>query len=56
MARRRSFTSTLYRAARLSNNISAVASGHPQRIARRAKNVVVGRALGRAGVWRRLWR
>jgi hypothetical protein len=56
MARRRSFTSQLYRAARLSNNISAVASGHPRRVARRAKNVVVGRALGRAGVWRRLWK
>jgi hypothetical protein len=53
---RRSFTSQLYRAARWSNTISAAASGHPQRIARRAKNIAVGRALGRAGVWRRLWR
>ena len=55
MARRRSFTSQLYRAARLSNNISAVASGHPHRIVNRAKNVAVGKALGRAGVWRKLW-
>jgi hypothetical protein len=53
---RRSLTSELYRAARLSNNISALASGNPRRVARRAKNVLVGRALGRAGVWRRLWR
>ena len=53
---RRSFTSQLYRAARLSNNLSAIASGNPRRVARRAKNVAVGRALGRAGVWRRLWR
>jgi hypothetical protein len=52
MARRRSFSSELYRAARISNDIGAAASGNPRRIARRAKNV----ALGRAGVWRRLWR
>jgi hypothetical protein len=45
MARRRSLTSSLYRAARLSNSISAVASGNPRRVAHRAKNVVVGRAL-----------
>jgi hypothetical protein len=49
MARRRSFTSELYRAARFSNNISAIASGNPRRVARRAKNVAVGRALGRGG-------
>jgi muconolactone delta-isomerase len=56
MARRRSFTNQLYRAARISNNIGAAASGNPKRVARRAKNVAVGRVLGRAGVWRRLWR
>jgi hypothetical protein len=56
MARRRSFTSQMYRAARLSNNISAVASGNPRRVARRARNVVLGRSLGRGGVWRRLWK
>lgn len=56
MARKRSLTSQLYRAARISNNLSALASGNPRRVARRAKNVLVGRALGRAGVWRRLWR
>jgi hypothetical protein len=49
---RRTFTSQLYRAARLSNNLSAAASGNPRRIARRARNVTVGRA----GLWRRLWR
>ena len=52
MARRRSFTSQLYRAARLSNNISAIASCNPRRIARRTKNV----ALGRGGFWRWLWK
>ena len=56
MPRRRSLTSGLYRAARVSNNLSALASGNPRRMARRARNVTVGRALGRAGFWRRLWR
>jgi hypothetical protein len=56
MARRRSFSSQLLRAARVMDDIEAVESGNPKRMARRAGNVVVGRALGRAGVWRRLWR
>jgi hypothetical protein len=56
MARRRSLTSPLYRAARLSDNLSALASGNPRRVVRRAKNRLVGRELGRAGIWRRLWR
>lgn len=53
---RSSLTRSLYRAARISSNISAVASGKPSRVARRGKNIVVGRALGRAGVWRSLWK
>ena len=53
--RRRSFVSNMYRAARIANDISAVASGNPHRIARRARNRIVGRALGRAGLWRMLW-
>jgi hypothetical protein len=56
MARRRSLTSQIYRAARISNNVSAVASGSPRRVARRAKNVAVGRALARGGSWRWLWK
>ncbi len=55
MTRHRSLTSQLYRAARVSNDLSALASGNPDRIARRARNKIVGRALGRAGVWRKLW-
>jgi hypothetical protein len=47
---------TLYRAARIANDAEVLASGNPRRIRRRAKNIVLGRALGRAGVWRRLWR
>jgi muconolactone delta-isomerase len=49
-------TSFLYRLARLSADAKAVSSGNPDRIARRAKNKLLGRALGRAGIWRRLWR
>lgn len=56
MTRKRSLTSQLYRVARTSNTISAVASGNPRRISRRASNIAKGRALGRVGFWRSLWR
>ena len=56
MARRRGLTSQLYRAARISNNIGAIASGNPRRIARRTKNLALGRTLGRGGFWRWLWK
>jgi hypothetical protein len=46
----------MYRAARLANDFSTLASGDPHRLARRAKNKIVGRALGRAGLWRMLWK
>jgi len=46
----------MYAAARLTNDISTLASGDPRRITRRAKNKIIGRALGRAGLWRLLWR
>ncbi len=48
--------SQMYAAARLANDVSTVASGNPRRIVRRAKNKIIGRALGRAGLWRWLWR
>lgn len=48
-----SVTAKLFRAARLSADVRALSSGDPARIANRAKNKVVGRALGPA--WRRLW-
>jgi len=54
--RRRGFVSQMYAAARLANDVSTLASGDPRRIARRAKNKIVGRALGRASLWRLLWR
>jgi len=53
--RHRSLVSQLYPTARLANDLSAVASGDPHRMARRAKNKIVGRAMARAGFWRRLW-
>jgi hypothetical protein len=56
MPRKRSLSSQLYRAARLTDTFEALASGNPKRIRRRAVNVAKGRLLGRAGVWRRLWR
>ena len=46
----------LFRPARLSADAKAVGSGDPKRVGRRAKNKLLGRALGRAGLWRRLWR
>jgi len=49
----RSFTSALYKTARISATGRAVRTKH---ITRRAKNIAVGRGLGKAGVWRRLWR
>lgn len=53
MARRRTLTSTLYRAARISATGRSVRTGHA---GRRAKNIIVGRALGRSGFWRWLWK
>lgn len=55
MTRHRSLVSQLYRAARIANDVSVLASGDPNRIARRVRNKVVGRAMGRAGIWRMLW-
>jgi len=54
--RRPRLDSTLFRAARCVDDLEALASGDPKRIARRARNKVVGRLLARAGFWRRLFR
>ncbi len=48
-----SMTSSLYKLARLSATAHAATTGH---LTRRVKNIAAGRALGRGGVWRRLWR
>ena len=46
---------TLYRAARTANTGSAIAACKLEGIARRAKNIAIGRGLARVGFWRRLW-
>ncbi|HEX5451603.1 MAG TPA: hypothetical protein VFW86_04375 [Candidatus Limnocylindrales bacterium] len=53
--RSRGFVSEMYRAARFANDVSVVASGNPHRIARRARNKIIGRAMARSGIWRLLW-
>lgn len=53
--RSRGLVSNMYRAARLANDVSVLASGDPNRIARRAKNKIIGGALARGGLWRLLW-
>jgi hypothetical protein len=52
--RSRGLVSNMYRAARLANDVSVLASRNPNRIARRARNKIVGRALARGGFWRLL--
>ncbi|HMD57139.1 MAG TPA: hypothetical protein VKG82_06670 [Solirubrobacteraceae bacterium] len=52
MPRRRTFTSELYRAPRQSATGRALRTG---KAPGRAKNIAVGRLLGNAGVWWRLW-
>jgi hypothetical protein len=42
-------------AARLSNDLGAVASGKPSRMARRGKNKLLGRVFARLKAWRLLW-
>jgi hypothetical protein len=54
--RRPRLSAKLFRAARRVDDIEAIASGDPQRIARRARNRLVGRLLVGLGFWRRLWR
>lgn len=51
----RSLTSQLYRAARISNTLSAIASGNPHRMARRGANIVIGRTAARLGLFRLLF-
>jgi hypothetical protein len=47
-------SSRLYQAARTANNIEALASGNPGRLARRAKNNLLGRLL--RPLWQALWK
>jgi hypothetical protein len=54
--RRPRLAAKLFRLARQVEDVEALASGDPTRMARRAKNKVVGRLLGRVGFWHRLFR
>jgi hypothetical protein len=47
---------SLYRSARIANDVETLASGNPEMFTRRAKNKLLGRSLGRSGFWRFLWR
>jgi hypothetical protein len=47
---------TIYRWLARWNDAEALASGDSRRLFRRAKNRMVGRALGRAGFWKWLWK
>lgn len=48
-------SSALFRAARISRDLSAATSGNPKRMAQRVKNKAVGRILARS-VFKALWR
>lgn len=50
---KRTLTGQLYRVARLSATGRSIRTGN---VGRRIKNKAVGRALGRAGFWRSLWK
>jgi len=50
--RRRRPSSSLFRAAWVADDVEAVASGNPSRVLQRARNVALGRLLGRAECWR----
>jgi hypothetical protein len=42
-----SFVSSLYKAARIANDFSTLASGNPKRIAKRATNKLIGRKIAK---------
>lgn len=46
------FVSSLYRIARIMNTAKAFTSGNPNKMARRAKNIAVGRLLGKTKIWK----
>jgi hypothetical protein len=55
MPRRRRPSSFLFPFSRDVDTAEAVESGNPRRIARRARNIGVGRSLAKAGFWSALW-
>jgi hypothetical protein len=55
-SRRMKLRGFFYKSDRTLGDVEAVTSGDPGQIDRRAKNKILGRALGRSGFWRTLWR
>lgn len=47
---------TLYKNARRANDVEAVMSGNPKRMARRTRNKAVGRAARKSGLFRMLFK
>ena len=47
---------SMYTMARLTGDNQVISSGNSNRIAWRGRNCMIGKALGRAGFWRWLWR
>ncbi len=46
----------LYQLARIVNTAETVLSGRPDKIVRRAKNIIIGRLLARSGALNKLWK
>ena len=49
----RGLVSTLYKIARIANDVSSLASGNPKRITRRMVNKFIGRKIASKIYWRR---
>lgn len=51
-----SMASGLFKLARIVATFEAATSSNPKKAPRRLKNILLGRFLGRAGIWRFLWK
>ena len=46
--------SALYKLARTANTVSSLSS--PKKAVNRGKNIIIGKLLAKAGVWKKLWK